>query len=189
MAKIYDSITAELHDFITRQYIFFVATAPLAAGGHVNLSPKGLDCFRILSPTRVAYLDLVGSGNETSAHLLENGRITFMFCAFEGSPLILRLFGHGETILPGDAQWIELSAQFPPLPAPRQVILAEIALIRTSCGFGVPLMEYQRERDQVEKWAEKKGPHGLARFQMDNNLTSLDGLATDWGLRAEKPPQ
>lgn len=185
MAKIFDSITDDLRDFITRQPLFFVATAPLAAEGHVNLSPKGMDCLRVLSPNRVAYLDVVGSGNETSAHLLENGRITFMFCAFEGPPLILRLYGRGKTILPGDALWAELLASFPPLPAPRQLILAEIDLVRTSCGFGVPLMAFQQERGQIEKWAEKKGPAGLERFQQENNTTSLDGLPTDWGLRAE----
>src|SRR5215217_2705714 len=113
MAKTYDDITPELQAFVAAQPMFFVATAPLDAQGHVNLSPKGQDSFRVLSSRRVAYLDLTGSGNETSAHLLENGRITFMFCAFSGPPQILRLYGQGYTILPGSAEWAELAPLFP----------------------------------------------------------------------------
>src|SRR5690242_15176334 len=112
MAKLYDSINDDLREFIAEQHVFFVATAPLDAAGHVNVSPKGLDSFRILSPNRVAYLDLTGSGNETSAHLHENGRITIMFCAFNGSARILRLYGHGRTILPGSSEWPELFSMF-----------------------------------------------------------------------------
>src|SRR5258707_10549714 len=118
--------------------MFIVASATLCADTHINLSPKGMDSFRVLSPTRVAYMDIVGSGNETSAHLLENGRITFMFCAFEGPPNILRLYGHGYTILPGDEEWQELSSHFKLVLATRQIIVADIYKVQTSCGFSVP---------------------------------------------------
>src|ERR687893_231773 len=122
----YDGITAELREFIERQRMFFVATAPLAAGGHVNVSPKGLDCFRVLGARRVAYLDLTGSGNETSAHLRENGRLTLMFCAFQGPPRILRLYGTGTTALPGSPTWAELRPLFPDHPGARQIIVADV---------------------------------------------------------------
>ena len=121
-----EEITAEYKSFIEDQHLFFVTTAPFNEEGHINLSPKGFDCFRVLSPTTVGYLDIVGSGNETSAHLLENGRITFMFCAFDGPPKILRLYGKGKTVLPGDDEWDELSKQFTILPATRQIIVADI---------------------------------------------------------------
>ncbi|MGA7932976.1 MAG: pyridoxamine 5'-phosphate oxidase family protein, partial [Kovacikia sp.] len=160
MAKLFDGITDELQHFITAQSIFFVATAPLSQAGHVNLSPKGLDSFRILSPNRVAYLDLTGSGNETSAHLQENGRITFMFCAFQGPPSILRLYGRGDTVLPEDSRWDALQALFPPTPGTRQIIVAEIDRVQTSCGTGVPLFEPVAQRDSLVKWAFKKGEQG-----------------------------
>src|SRR5678815_4980223 len=137
-----EEISAEHKSFIADQHLFFVTTAPLNEEGHINLSPKGFDCFRVLSPTRVGYLDIVGSGNETSAHLLENGRITFMFCAFDGPPKILRLYGKGKTVLPGDDEWDELSKQFTILPATRQIIVADIFKVKSSCGFGIPYYEY-----------------------------------------------
>jgi len=139
MGKFHNSIQEQHAAFIQKQKMFFVATAPLKSDGHVNLSPKGLDSFRILSPTRVAYMDIVGSGNETSAHILENGRITFMFCAFEDAPNILRLYGKGRTVLPDDVLWAELSAHFTLQPATRQIIVADIHKVQTSCGFSVPL--------------------------------------------------
>src|SRR5258708_16985973 len=135
MAKVYDSINDDLKDFIGEQHVFFVATAPLDGAGHINLSPKGLDCFRILSPRQVAYLDLTGSGNETSAHLHENGRITFMFCAFDGPPNILRLYGTGRTILAGSPEWADLNHHFPTIPGARQIIITDITLVQTSCGY------------------------------------------------------
>src|SRR5262245_51544926 len=133
MAKFYDSITDHLQEFITQQHLFFVSSAPLSPEGHVNLSPKGLDCFRVLSPNRVGYMDLVSSGNETSAHLLENGRITFMFCAFAGPPKILRLYGKGYAVLPGDPEWETLSVHFQIYPSTRQLIIADITKVQTSC--------------------------------------------------------
>lgn len=184
MGKFHDSIQEHHADFILKQKMFFVASAPLGSDGHVNLSPKGLDSFRILSPTQVAYMDIVGSGNETSAHMLENGRITFMFCAFEDAPNILRLYGKGYTVLPGDEQWTELSAHFSLQPATRQIIVADIHKVQTSCGFGVPLYEYTGERDHAQKWAEKKGAAGLEAYKQEKNLVSLDGLPTALGIQS-----
>lgn len=176
MAKVFDSITDNLQRFIAAQQLFFVATAPFAADGHVNLSPKGLDSFRILSPNQVAYLDVTGSGNETSAHLQENGRITFMFCAFQEPPLILRLYGKGQTILPEAPEWAEVSALFSLLPGTRQIIVATIDRVQTSCGMGVPLYESLSQRDSLLKWAEKKGEEGLHNYQQQENRVSIDGL-------------
>ncbi|MGB8643677.1 MAG: pyridoxamine 5'-phosphate oxidase family protein [Anaerolineae bacterium] len=174
--QVYDSMTDRIEAFIRKQYLFFVATAPLNAAGHVNLSPKGVDSFRILSPTRVAYMDLIGSGNETAAHLLENGRITFMFCAFEGAPNILRLYGEGRAVRPGQPEWEELAAHFMIYPSTRQIIVADITRAQTSCGHGVPLYDYIGERDQHFKWAAKVGEAGLVAYQQKNNACSIDGL-------------
>jgi hypothetical protein len=163
--------------------MFFVATAPLGETGHVNLSPKGMDCFRILGPERVGYVDLIGSGNETSAHLLENGRITFMFCALDGPPNILRLYGAGHTVLPGSPEWDELSPRFTLFPATRQLIVADITRVQTSCGFGVPLYEYVGERDHLFRWAEKRGPTGLESYVQEYNSASIDGLPSALAAR------
>jgi len=176
-------MTEHHQSFIKKQHLFFVATAPLSAEGHINLSPKGLDSFRILSDSRVAYMDITGSGNETSAHLLENGRITFMFCAFEGSPNILRLYGKGNTVLPGHALWNELASLFIIHPSTRQIIIADIFKVQTSCGFGVPFYEYAGERDQADKWAETKGAAGLEEYRMEKNRVSIDGLPTPIALQ------
>lgn len=178
MGKFSEFIADHHREFIEAQHMFFVGTAPLAAEGHINLSPKGLDSFRVLSSTRVAYMDIVGSGNETSAHILENGRITFMFCAFDGAPNILRLYGLGKTILPGDEEWQELAANFHLLPSTRQIIVATISKVQTSCGFGVPYYDYRGERDHAHKWAEKKGHDGLEEYKKEKNMFSLDGLPT-----------
>ncbi|CAL1519317.1 pyridoxamine 5'-phosphate oxidase family protein [Chitinophaga sp. MM2321] len=178
MGKFSDSILPPHSDFIDEQKMFFVGTAPLSADGHVNLSPKGLDSFRVLSPNRIAYMDIVGSGNETSAHVRENGRITFMFCAFEGAPNILRLYGDGYTVLPGDPEWESLSAHFELQLATRQIVVATIHKVQTSCGFGVPLYHYTGERDHAAKWAEKKGVAGLEAYKAEKNMISMDGLPT-----------
>ena len=178
MAKFYDSILEQHKEFIDKQKMFFVASAPLSADGHVNLSPKGIDSFRVLSDSSVAYMDIVGSGNETSAHLLENGRITFMFCAFEGPPNILRLYGSGRTVLPADAEWPELACHFKLQLSTRQIIAADIHKVQTSCGFSVPLYEYTGERDHAEKWALNKGAEGLEAYKAEKNRISLDGLPT-----------
>jgi hypothetical protein len=178
MGKFYNSMTDAHIEFIKKQKIFFTASAPLSAQGHINLSPKGLDSFRILSQTRVAYMDIIGSGNETSAHISENRRITFMFCAYEGPPNILRLYGKGYTVLPGDGEWNDLTKLFTVHPAIRQFIIADIDKVQTSCGFGVPLYEYIGEREHSYKWAEAKGTDGLNQYMKEKNTTSLDGLPT-----------
>jgi hypothetical protein len=185
MGKLFTRIESQHKDFIEKQKMFFTASAPLNAVGHVNLSPKGLDSFRVLSDTRVMYLDINGSGNETSAHMLENGRITFMFCAFDGLPLILRLYGQGRTILPGDEIWDELIQAFDLEIAARQIILAEIHMVQTSCGFSVPLYDYSGERDHAFKWSAQKGPEGLEKYQEEKNRISLDGLPTALQAAAE----
>ncbi len=186
MAKQYDQITPTLQSFIKAQPLFFVATAPLSEHGHINLSPKGYDTFCILSANQVAYLDLTGSGNETSAHLAENGRITFLFCAFGGVPQILRLYGKGETVLPGAERWDELLAHFPSYPGIRQIIIASIHLVQTSCGYGVPLMELQKDRETMARWATSKGEEGLVEYRGVNNRKSLDGLPTPLAQQHEE---
>lgn len=181
MAKVYESIPAEIQAFIEAQPLFFVATAPLAGDGHINLSPKGLDSFRVLSATRVAYLDLTGSGNETSAHLRENGRITFMFCAFEGDPRILRLYGRGHALLAGTPQYQELAPRFPSLVGARQIIVADIERVQTSCGEAVPRMQLLGQRENLLAWARAKGDEGLDHYRRAKNVRSIDGLPSDFG--------
>lgn len=176
MSKVFPGLDDDLKRFIARQHVFFVATAPLAADGHVNLSPKGLDTFRVLGPTTAAYLDLTGSGVETIAHLRENGRLTVMFCAFEGRPRILRLYGRGRAVEPGTAEWPPLAAHFPPLPGVRSVIVLEVERIADSCGYAVPRYEYAGDRPQLTDWCEKKGDEGVRRYQQRKNRTSIDGL-------------
>lgn len=183
MGKFSDHIAAHHKAFIEEQHIFFVATAPLSADGRINLSPKGLDCFRVLGNSRVAYMDLVSSGNETSTHTLENGRITFMFCSFKGKPNILRLYGRGYAVLPGDGDWEKIAPHFRIYPSTRQIIVADINLVQTSCGFGVPLFDYVGERDLHFEWANKKGDDGLRDYIKEKNLVSLDGLPTDLSRR------
>ncbi len=178
MGKFSDYIQSHHREFIEKQQMFFVASSPLGEEGRINLSPKGIDGFKVLSDNRVGYMDFVGSGNETSAHLLENGRITFMFCAFQGPPNILRLYGKGRTILPGAPEWEQYAADFTVYPGARQIILADIDLVQTSCGYGVPLYEYTGERDIYFNWVDKKGAEGLEVYKKEKNLVSLDGLPT-----------
>ncbi|SDP97755.1 Pyridoxamine 5'-phosphate oxidase [Mucilaginibacter sp. OK268] len=178
MGKFFDSIQEQHQAFIEKQKMFFTASAPLTADGHVNLSPKGIDSFKVLSANRVAYMDIIGSGNETSAHILENGRITIMFCAFEGPPNILRLYGKGYTVLPGDEEWAALAQNFDILLATRQIIVADIHKVQTSCGFSVPYYSYEGERDQAYKWAANKGADGLEAYKKEKNMLSMDGLPT-----------
>lgn len=168
-------------EFIKQQHVFFVGTAPLSGDGHVNVSPKGYDVLRVLSATEVAYLDLTGSGSETSGHVEENGRITFMFCAFSGNPLILRLYGTGQAVLPGTLEWKHLIRHFDPLPGTRQIIYAKIHLVQTSCGFGVPLMDFTGDRDTLHRWANQKGEKGLAVYRQEKNVATIDGLPTPLG--------
>jgi len=178
MADFFDRLEDKHIDFIKEQHIFFVATAPLAEDGHINLSPKGHDAFRVFSPNKVGYLDLTGSGNETAAHLMENGRITFMFCAFKGPADILRLYGRGYTIQPGTPEWDEYSPHFDLLTGTRQIIMADIHKVQTSCGYAVPFYEYTGDRQTLVKWAENKGDDGLVEYRTKKNVRSLDGLPT-----------
>jgi len=176
MARLFPEINDALRQFIAAQPVFFVATAPLAATGHVNVSPKGLDTFRILGPKTVAYLDFFGSGVETIAHLRENGRITVMFCAFQDPPKILRLRGTGRVIEAHEAEFPSLAAHFPSHEAPRSVILIELSHVSDSCGFGVPLMKFEAERADLPAWARRRGPDGLKIYRQQKNRSSIDGL-------------
>jgi hypothetical protein len=176
MAKQFDGVDEKLAEWIRAQHLFFVASAPLAADGHVNCSPKGLDSLALLGPREVAYLDFVGSGAETIAHARENGRVTLMLCAFEGPPRIVRLQGRASVVEPGDADWAALRAKFPPHLGARAVIRVALARVADSCGYGVPLMRFEGERSQLGAWAERKGADGLREYQQHNNATSLDGL-------------
>jgi hypothetical protein len=182
MGKILQEITDDLRRFIAEQPVFFVATAPLAVDGRVNLSPKGLETFAVLSPSEVAYLDLTGSGNETSAHLLENGRITFMFCSFTAPPRILRLYGSARTVLPSDGEWSTLRVRFGEFSGVRQIILAKVDRVQTSCGYGVPFMEHRGARDTLLRWSDSKGVEGLASYRAEKNRSSIDGLPTPLGV-------
>lgn len=176
MARVFDQIDEPLAEWIRQQHLFFVATAPRADDGLVNCSPKGLDTFAILDPHTVAYLDLTGSGVETMAHLKENGRIVIMFCALEGAPRIVRLHGTGVAVEAHDTGFAALAASFPQLPGVRSVIRIDVARVSDSCGFGVPLYEYEGERDALVLSSEKKGPAGVRDYQLKNNARSLDGL-------------
>ena len=181
MGKVYEQLDESQIRFIGRQHVFFVGTAPDSPDGHLNISPKGLDTFRILGPRSVAYLDLTGSGIETVAHLRQNGRITIMFCAFEGRPLILRLYGQGRVVEPGEPEWDGLIAGFPGYPGVRSVVVVDLERVADSCGYAVPLYEYRGERSQLIAYANTKGPEALERYRTHQNRTSIDGFA---GLRS-----
>jgi hypothetical protein len=174
MGRVYDDISEEQALWIGEQPVFFVATA--APDAHVNVSPRGLDTFRVLGPRRVAWLDLTGSGVETIAHLRADGRITLMFCAFEGPPKILRLYGRGEVREPDDPGYQKLRPRFPGLPGERAIIDVSLGRIADSCGFGVPRMDLVGPRDQLLTSAERKGPEKVAEYQALRNTQSIDGL-------------
>ncbi len=176
MGKIYEEISPKLSDWIEQQKLFFVATSPTDLNGHLNCSPKGMDSFRILGPKLVGFVDLTGSGAETIAHIRDNGRITILFCAFEGPPKILRLYGTGQYLTEADNQWSERSALFPDYLGVRSIILIEVTRIADSCGFGVPKFNFVENRDTLEDWAVKKGPDGIHAYQQRKNANSIDGL-------------
>ena len=176
MSKQHSGIDEGIRAFIERQHLFFVATAPSDDTGHINLSPKGLESLRILGPREVAYLDSVGSGAETVAHLRSNGRITLMFCAFDGPPNIVRLYGAGEVIEPQDPPFALLRGLFPPTPGVRAIIRVRVHRVADSCGFGVPMFDYRGQRTQLTAWAERKGEDALRDYQRQKNTTSIDGL-------------
>ncbi|MCC9606595.1 pyridoxamine 5'-phosphate oxidase family protein [Blastopirellula sp. JC732] len=176
MGKIYETIEDRVAQFIRQQKLFFVATAPLAEDGLINLSPKGLDSFRILDEKTVAYLDLTGSGIETIAHAKENGRITVMFCSFEGAPNILRLYGQAEVLEPDHADFASLRELFPHMPGTRSIIRIHVSRISDSCGYAVPKYQFVEDRSTLIDYCVQKGPQGLADYRREKNATSLDGL-------------
>lgn len=176
MAKQFEQITAQHQTFIERQKVFFVGTA--GQEGRVNVSPKGMDSLRVLGPNRVVWLSVTGSGNETAAHIAENGRMTVMFCAFEAAPTILRLYGRARAVYPRDADWQELISQFVELPGTRQLFDLSVELVQTSCGMAVPLYDYQSDRESLNDWAKKKGEKGIEAYQREKNLQSIDGKPT-----------
>ena len=176
MGKTLPALDATLTRFIERQHLFFVATAPNGAEGHVNLSPKGYDTFRVLGPDRVAYLDLTGSGAETIAHLRQNGRITLLFCAFEGKPQLVRLYGRGRVLVAGDEGFDELVAGCPPQRGLRSAIVVDIERVSTSCGYSVPRFSYVEERPTLDEWCERRSPAQLDDYRAQNNSFSIDGL-------------
>jgi hypothetical protein len=182
MSNWYKGITQELKQFIATQRVFFVATAP--SQGRINLSPKGMDTFRVISPNRVIYLDLTGSGNETAAHLLENGRITIMFCSFDRTARIARLYGHGRPIHHRDGEWRDYLAMFSPEPGVRQIMEIDVESAMTSCGYGVPWMDQLSERDTLRKYWEKRDEQTLVDYQHKENERSIDGLPTGLFIRA-----
>ena len=180
MGASFPELRADHIEMIGRQHLFFVATAPLAGGGHVNLSPKGYDTFTVIDPRTVAYLDLTGSGAETAAHVNEpdNGRITIMFISFEERPLILRLYGTGTVVLPSDERYGPLVEQIGDRPGARAVILVDVTSVSGSCGYAVPLMDFVGDRPRLADWADSKTPDDLVAYRALKNATSKDGLPT-----------
>lgn len=177
MGQVLESLDAKLTEWLAARPVFFVATAPLAADGLVNCSPKGMaGTFAVLDDRRVAYLDLTGSGIETVAHLRENARIVLMFCAFEGPPKIVRLHGRGHVVLPEEPGFTELVHRFSDHPGIRSVVVVDVDRVAESCGFAVPLMSYVSDRDVLDRSAAKKGPEKLVAYRAERNATSLDGL-------------
>ncbi len=175
--KLHDGIDERLRSFIEAQHIFFVATAPLSSDGHVNLSPKGLEgTFAVLGEHSVAYLDLTGSGSETVAHLRENGRITVMFCAFEGPPNIVRLHGRGRYVALDDVEFDSYRGLFAEHSGTRGVVVIDVERVSDSCGYAVPLMDHQGDRDLLTRWADNRGDERLATYRTTRNARSIDGL-------------
>lgn len=176
MGKVYQTLTPEISGWIEQQQMFFVATSPLAADGHLNLSPKGGDSFRILGPHEVVYQDYTGSGAETAAHVRENGRIIIMFCAFAGPPKIVRLYGRGTLITRDHERFAEFEKAFPENPGTRAFIHIAVSRVSDSCGYSIPLYEFQGPRDILDRWAETKGPEGVKAYRANKNQKSIDGL-------------
>jgi predicted pyridoxine 5'-phosphate oxidase superfamily flavin-nucleotide-binding protein len=176
MADKYEALAERHIDFIRAQHIFFVGTA--GAEGYVNVSPKGRDCLRVVGATEVLWLNLTGSGNETAAHVLENHRMTLMFCSFDKQPLILRLYGDAQAIHPRDREWGELLANFPDHAGARQIFRLRIRMVQTSCGYAVPHLDFVSDRTTLQKWAENRGPSGVQQYWADKNVLSLDGKET-----------
>jgi len=176
MGKKLDHITDKLKTFIESQKVFFVGTA--ASNGRVNISPKGIDSFRVLGDNKIIWLNLTGSGNETAAHLLKNNRMTIMFCAFQGKPLILRLYGEAKIYHPRDQEFNAYLKHFPETAGSRQIIEMHVNLVQTSCGFGVPFMDFKEERTTLTTWADEKGKDKIEQYWADKNTQSIDGFET-----------
>lgn len=176
MGRAFDRLPDELREFVERQHVFFVATAPLAGDGHVNVSPKGYDTLRILDDQTVCYLDISGSGAETIAHVRENERITIMCCAFEGKPNVVRLYGRGEVLFPDDERFGEHLALFPPKSGVRSVILVRLDRVSSTCGFAVPFMDFVGDREKLEEVFAARGPEALPDYWASKNAVSVDGL-------------
>lgn len=176
MGKKFTEITTDLQEFIAEQKIFFVGTA--AETGNVNVSPKGMDSFRVINSNKVVWLNLTGSGNETAAHLLKNDRMTIMFCAFEGKPMILRLYGTAKIYHQRDKEYCEFIDLFPTTPGSRQIIEMQVDLVQTSCGYAVPLMDYIEDRTVLKDWAQKQGQEKIEQYWTDKNTKSIDGFET-----------
>lgn len=177
MSKLHESINGKIRDFIAEQPLYFVASAPTDPDGHVNVSPKGhADTFRVLDENTVAYLDLTGSGAETIAHARDNGRVTLMFCAFEGPPNIVRLYGNARPVVREEPEFEQLAAHFPPQPGMRAVIVVDVTRVADSCGFSVPFMRYKGDRETLRKWARQKGDVALDLYRRTRNEASIDGL-------------
>ncbi len=176
MGKQFEVLSDRLIEFIAEQKIFFVGTA--TDNGRVNVSPKGMDSLRVLSPSRVIWLNTTGSGNETAAHVQQNPRMTLMFSAFEGAPLILRLYGAAKVVHPNDAEWAQLFPRLPALPGARQIFDLAIDMVQTSCGMAVPYYAYQSEREQLSDWARQKGDAGIKEYWAEKNQLSIDNMPT-----------
>ncbi len=174
MADFFSTLDDSWVKFINAQQVFFTATAP--AEGRINLSPKGMDTFRCLDESTVGYLDLTGSGIETASHLNENGRMTLMFCSFGEKPAILRLYGKGSVICPGDPDWGRYIDRFPDFPGKRSLVLMKIESAQKSCGYSVPLMEFKSERKTLLKWADNRGADGIKQYWAEKNAVSIDGV-------------
>ena len=185
MAQRYDELSDTHIQFIGKQKIFFVGTA--TAESRVNVSPKGMDSLRVLSSRRVAWLNVTGSGNETSAHVQHHPRMTLMFCAFEGPPVILRIYGTATVVHQGDREWRELSSLFPPLPGARQIFDVTLDLVQTSCGMAVPYLSYTGDRELLNEWAGKKGEEGLRQYREEKNQFSLDDIPANIVRKSGRP--
>jgi hypothetical protein len=177
MSKFYTSLTKRVQSFIAKQKMFFVATAP--KNGRINLSPKGMDSVRVVNENQILWLNLTGSGNETAAHLLEDDRITLMFCSFEGNPNILRIYGRGKAIHPKDPEWDAAISLFPEIPGSRQIFDITVESAQDSCGMSIPFYEFKGERNQLNNWAINTGEEGVKEYWKERNTKSIDGLPTD----------
>lgn len=176
MGKQYSAISDQHKAFIIAQKLFFVGTA--TTDSRVNVSPKGMDSLRVLDQNRVVWLNVTGSGNETAAHVNENPRMTIMFAAFEGKPIILRLYGSAKAVHKDEAEWADLYALFPENAGARQIFDLKVDLVQTSCGMAVPYFDYVEEREYLNVWANKKGEEGVKDYWLDNNQFSIDGIPT-----------